>query len=51
MRQEILKKVGFFCREKFVMDGYRPGDRIPFARRVYDEKEHVNVVDEPLTFG
>ena len=29
---------------------YRPGDRIPYASRVYDEKEMQNLVDSALEF-
>ena len=29
---------------------YHEGDRIPYASRVYDEKEMVNLVDASLDF-
>ena len=50
LRQEILEKVKQFYAEQFGDDRYRPGDRIPFARRVFDEKELVNLVDASLDF-
>ncbi len=50
LRQEILEKVKLYYEEKFGHDHHRPGDRIPFARRVFDEKELVNLVDASLDF-
>ena len=50
-RQHILKEVGEYCRQ-FHNTGkpFRKGDRIPYASRVYDEKEMTNLVDSALEF-
>ena len=50
-RAEILKSVKEYA-EKFHMNKapYKDGDRIPYASRVYDEKEMVNLVDSSLEF-
>ncbi len=34
-----------FYKEKFAGETYKDGDRIPFARRIFDENELVNLVD------
>ena len=50
-REEILELVGEYYnayhREK---KGFAPGDRIPYASRVYDQKEMQNLVDSALEF-
>lgn len=50
-RQEILDLVGAYCdtyhnRKK----PFETGDRIPYASRVYDREEMVNLVDSSLEF-
>lgn len=51
-RGEILGLVAEYC-EKYHLENkkkYEPGDRIPYASRVYDAKEMVNLVDSALEF-
>lgn len=51
-REEILGLVADYC-EKYHLENkkkYEPGDRIPYASRVYDAKEMVNLVDSALEF-
>lgn len=50
IRDEILAKTAEYYKAKFGDDRYKKGDRIPFARRVFDEKELVNLVDASLDF-
>lgn len=50
LRQEILNKVKEFYAGNFANKEYKSGDRIPFAARVYDENELVNLVDASLDF-
>lgn len=50
IRQEILDKTIDYYRTKFASENYSKGDRIPFARRVFDERELVNLVDASLDF-
>lgn len=40
-RQQILDLVADYCRKYHLENKkpYEPGDRIPYASRVYDEKE------------
>ena len=51
-RQEILDLVADYCRTYHINNKkpYKPGDRIPYASRVYDESEMVNLVDSALEF-
>ena len=50
-KQEILKLVEGYCDTFHNQDrGYREGKRIPYASRVYDSKEMVNLVDSSLEF-
>lgn len=51
-RQQILDLVADYCRKYHLENKkpYEPGDRIPYASRVYDEKEMVNLVDSALEF-
>ena len=51
-RQEILDLVADYCRTYHIDNKkpYKPGDRIPYASRVYDEAEMVNLVDSALEF-
>lgn len=48
LREEILEKTKEYYKEKFACEEYKIGDRIPFARRVFDENELVNLVDASL---
>ncbi len=51
-RQEILDLVAAYCKQYHIENKkpYEPGDRIPYASRVYDEQEMVNLVDSALEF-
>ena len=51
-REEILKMVSEYCDafHKGDGDGYTEGERIPYAKRVYDHDEMVNLVDASLEF-
>lgn len=50
-REEILKMVTCYCDAYHnVKRPFREGDRIPYASRVYDSAEMVNLVDSALEF-
>lgn len=49
-RDEILKLVGEYCDKYHKKAGYVEGQRIPYASRVYDSAEMVNLVDSSLEF-
>ena len=51
-RQEILDLVADYCQQYHIDNKkkYEPGDRIPYASRVYDAQEMVNLVDSALEF-
>lgn len=49
-RKEILELVKEYCNRYHTPKQYAKGDRIPYARRVYDEAEMVNLVDSALEF-
>ncbi len=50
-RQEILNLVSQYAKTfKKIDTSYKEGDRIPYASRVYDDKEMVNLVDSALEF-
>ena len=49
-REEILKAVGVYCEKYHKRKEFEQGDRIPYASRVYDRKEMVNLVDSSLEF-
>ena len=49
-REEILNLVKSYCDTYHTKKEYRPGDRIPYAGRVYDSEEMVNLVDSALEF-
>ena len=49
-RQEILELVKEYCNTYHKEKDYVQGERIPYARRVYDEAEMVNLVDSSLEF-
>lgn len=48
--QQILQLVKEYCDEYHKKDEYKEGDRIPYASRVYDSEEMVNLVDSALEF-
>lgn len=48
--QEILEKVAEYCRTYHQKPSFQEGQRIPYASRVYDEQEMVNLVDSALEF-
>lgn len=53
-KEKILESVAEYCRryhgESLHKDSWKAGDRIPYASRVYDENEMVNLVDSSLEF-
>lgn len=50
-REEILELVKEYCNTYHNQKKeYQEGDRIPYASRVYDQKEMVNLVDSSLEF-
>lgn len=48
--QQILNLVREYCEEFHKKPEYTEGDRIPYASRVYDSDEMVNLVDSALEF-
>lgn len=50
-REEILSIVEKYCNKYHnIKKDFKEGDRIPYASRVYDSKEMVNLVDSSLEF-
>ncbi len=49
-KNEILEMVREYCRTYHNKKEYKKGDRIPYASRVYDEEEMVNLIDSSLEF-
>lgn len=49
-RKEILDLVADYCNTYHKKAEYKEGDRIPYASRVYDQDEMVNLVDSSLEF-
>lgn len=51
-RQEILNLVAEYCGQYHIGNkkAFEPGDRIPYASRVYDAGEMVSLVDSALEF-
>ncbi len=49
-REEILKLVGEYCDRYHQKKPYKEGDRIPYASRVYDRAEMINLADSSLEF-
>ena len=49
-RQEILELTGEYCERFHRKKAYKAGDRIPYASRVYDKEEMMNLVDSSLEF-
>ena len=51
MHDKILDMVKEYCdRYHNVEKKFEPGDRIPYASRVYDHEEMCNLVDSALEF-
>lgn len=49
-RKEILEAVSNYCDKYHKKEPYKEGQRIPYASRVYDHEEMVNLVDSSLEF-
>ncbi len=49
-REYILEQVKNYCNKYHTKKEYHVGDRIPYASRVYDSAEMVNLVDSALEF-
>ncbi len=49
-REEILSLVKEYCETYHKTKDFEEGDRIPYARRVYDSEEMCNLVDSSLEF-
>ncbi|MGL6298032.1 MAG: lipopolysaccharide biosynthesis protein RfbH [Methanobacteriaceae archaeon] len=49
-REEILSLVKDYCKNYHNNNEYKSGDRIPYASRVYDYEEMINLVDSSLDF-
>ncbi len=49
-KKEILNLVSEYCDKYHAKEPYKVGDRIPYASRVYDHDEMVNLVDSSLEF-
>ena len=49
-KEEILKLVSEYCDKYHKKADYVEGERIPYASRVYDNAEMVNLVDSSLEF-
>ena len=49
-KEQILELVKQYYKEEHVKKEYSVGDRIPYAARVYDESEMLNLVDSALEF-
>lgn len=49
-RNEILNLVSEYCDKYHAKAEYKEGNRIPYASRVYDHDEMVNLVDSSLEF-
>ncbi len=49
-REEILSLVKKYCETYHQTKAFEEGDRIPYARRVYDSEEMCNLVDSSLEF-
>ena len=49
-RKEILDAVSEYCNKYHKKGQFKEGQRIPYASRVYDQEEMVNLVDSSLEF-
>ncbi len=51
MRQQILELVKAYHKEKYASNEFIPGQTtVPFAGRIFDEEEMVNLIDSSLDF-
>ena len=50
VRKQILSQVREYCERFHQKKSYTPGDRIPYAGRIYDAEEMTNLVDASLEF-
>ncbi|MBP5328958.1 MAG: lipopolysaccharide biosynthesis protein RfbH [Spirochaetaceae bacterium] len=48
--KQILNSVSEYYKTFMQKPAYKDGDRIPYASRVFDEKEMINLVDSALEF-
>ena len=48
--EQVLNSVREYYKKYMVKPEYKDGDRIPYASRVFDEKEMINLVDSALEF-
>ena len=49
-REQILSLVKEYCETYHQVKTFEEGDRIPYARRIYDSEEMCNLVDSSLEF-
>ena len=49
-RNSVLNSVKEYCKQYMIKPEYQDGDRIPYASRVFDELEVINLVDSALDF-
>ena len=49
-RAEILESVAAYCTQYHASKPYAAGDRIPYAGRIYDKDEMINLADSMLDF-
>ena len=49
-RKEIITLVSEYCDKYHNQKEYKKGDRIPYASRVYDHNEMINLVDAAMEF-
>ena len=50
LQDKILALVREYCEQYHEKQVFKYGDRIPYASRVYDHEEMVNLVDSALEF-
>lgn len=50
IRKQILELTAEYYAETWPKKPFSPGDNLPYAGRVFDEKEVVNLVDSSLDF-
>ena len=49
-RESILRQAASYCEKYHQKQSWQKGERIPYAARVYDSREMVNLVDSALEF-
>lgn len=49
-KESILNQVASYCKKYHNQKEYQAGNRIPYASRVYDSREMINLVDSALEF-